>query len=463
MKKQRILTPFLLAMINVSAICSIRNWPVAATYGFSSLFLIILVSIVFFVPIAFVSAELATGWPESGGVFAWVKEAFGHEMGFLSVWFLWLTNIPWYPTLLAFISGTLAFIFDPKLANDPIYTLSMILLLFWAATFLNLKGMKTSSWISSFGVICGTLLPGIVIILLGISWIFLENPIQIELSTKAFFPSIRGINQLVLITGILFSFAGIEMSAVHAKEVVNPQKTYPKAIFLSVLIIFFVTALGTLSIAIVIPEKEISLVSGVLDTVSYFFKAYGLSKGIPFIAGSIAIGAFGQMSTWIAGPSKGLLAAAKYGDLPSFLKRVNKNAMPSALMVFQGIVVSFLALVFLFMPSVSSSFWLLTAMTAQFYLLMYLLMFSAAIYLKFQKPDVPRSFTVPGGKIGMCLISGVGIFVSFFAFILGFIPPEDFEMGNPYFYTLFLLSGVSLGVFLPMLPILVRKFQRSYK
>ncbi|MEL7432029.1 MAG: amino acid permease [Chlamydiota bacterium] len=447
----RVISLFLLVMINISAICSIRNWPLAAAYEFSSLFLMFMVCLFFFLPIAFVSAELATGWPESGGVFVWIKEAFGHQMGFLSIWYLWLTNIPWYPTLLSFIAGTAAFAFYPPLANDKTYMLVMILTLFWLATFLNLKGMKLSSQISTFGVIFGTIIPGMIIILLGITWLLCNHPLQMELSRRAFFPDLSSLNQLVLATGMLTSFAGIEMSAVHAQEVINPQKNYPRAIFLSGALIFFISALGSLSIAMVIPTEKISFVSGVLDTITLFLGAYKLSAFVPLIAIAIAIGAFGQMSTWIIGPSRGLLAAAKEGDLPIYLQGTNKKEMPLALMLLQGIIVTFLSLVFLLMPSVSSSFWLLTSLTTQFYLLMYMMMFAAAIRLKFYKADVPRSFVVPGGKVGMCLCAGIGFFTSFCAFLLGFIPPKHVDVGSDFFYTGFLLSGILLGSLTPKL------------
>ena len=318
-KKQRVLSVFVLAMINVSAICSIRSWPLSAEYGFSSLFFMILAALLFFLPVAFISAELATGWPDTGGVFVWVKEAFGHRWGFLSIWYLWLLNIPWYPTALAFIAGALAFTFNPELANNKMYYVITILILLWCATLFNLRGMKVSGWISTVAVIAGTIIPGLLIIIMGWDWLMSKQPIEINISWDGFFPNLTKISQLTFLTGVIFSMGGIEMSAVHAKEVINPKKTYPRAILLSVLIIFVISSLGTLSIASVIPQKEISLTSGAIDSLAHFFAFYGMEKLLPVIAVLIAIGAFGQLSTWMAGPSKGLMAAAKYEELPSFL------------------------------------------------------------------------------------------------------------------------------------------------
>ena len=198
------------------------------------------------------------------------------------------------------------------------------------------------------------------------------------------------------------------MSAIHAKEVKNPQKDYTKAILLSAILIILLSSFGTLAIAMVIPQKAISLVSGGLDAFSYFFKAYHLGMLMPAIAFCIAIGAYGQVSTWIVGPTKGLLAAAMEGELPAAFHKVNKHNMPKNLLIFQAIVVSVIALVFLVMPSVSSSFWILIALTAQFYVILYVFMFAAAIRLRYKRPDVKRAYRVPGGNIGMWVVAGLG-------------------------------------------------------
>lgn len=121
---------FTLAMINVAAVSSVRNWPTIAEYGFSSLFFFLLAAILFFIPVSMVAAELATGWPKEGGVFVWVKEAFGHRTGFLAVWLLWAENLVYYPALISFIAGTVAYIFNPLLSNSTLYILSFVVLLF---------------------------------------------------------------------------------------------------------------------------------------------------------------------------------------------------------------------------------------------------------------------------------------------------------------------------------------------
>ncbi len=449
-KFPRGLTVFTLAMINVAAVGSVKSWPFIAEYGFAALFYLILTALLFFFPVSLVSAELATGWPKKGGVFSWVKEAFGHKWGFLAIWLLWIENFAWYPTILSFISSAIAYIIDPALAENKLYTLSFVLISFWVCTFVNLFGMRASGWISTIGAIFGMIVPGLLIISLGLIWYFSGSPLQISFTADSFLPHFS-LDQMVFFTGILLAFCGMEMSAVHALDVRQPQKDYQRAIFLSAAIIFGLTLLGVLSIAVVVPKTDISLVAGALQAITTFFQKYQLGSLIPYIAALIAIGSVGSVSTWIIGPCKGVLAAAEEGDFPAFFKKTNAKGVPIPLILVQGVVVSLLCLMFLLMPTVSSTFWIFTVLAAQLYLIMYILMFAAAIKLRYSKPQTPRAYKIPGGNLGMWITAGLGICGSSFALIIGYFPPSQIATGSPTFYTSFLIIGSLVGCFLPLL------------
>ena len=456
-KTIRSLSVFSLAMINLAAIGSIKNWPVTAEYGFASLFYLGLAALIFFIPISLVSAELATGWPKTGGVFVWVKEAFGHRTGFLAIWLLWLENVLWYPTILSFMAATIAFIFNPDLVNNTAYMVSMILIIFWGSTLANLFGMRISGWISTFGVIFGTFIAGFIIIALGFLWYVEGKPLQISFNLKSALPNFTSVDQLVFFTGIILSLCGMEMSAIHAREVSNPQKDYPKAILLSVITILVMSVLGVLSIAIVIPKSQINLTAGSLQAFSYFVSAYNLKWLTPVMAAFIAIGGIGSISTWIIGPSKGLLAAARNGDLPPSCRKLNSKGMPVNLLIIQAIIVTIISLLFILMPTISSAYWIITVIVSQLYLLMYLLMFASAIKLRYKKPSVERSYMIPGGKAGIWLVASMGIIASMGTFIIGFFPPSQIPTGNIFFYVGFLIFGVSIACLGPAIILLFKK------
>lgn len=451
------ITIFVLAMINVSAICSIKNWPLTAEYGFASLFFYLIAAVGFFIPVAFVSAELASTYPKNGGVYAWVKEAMGHKMGFLAIWLQWIENVAYYPTVLSFVAATLAYTINPVLSLNKVYSYFGILILYWGATFLNFRGIKTSGWVSTIAVIFGTLVPGVLIILLGLIWYLTGSPIQIPISGASFVPELGDPHQLALLAGVVLGFAGLEMTAVHVRDVVNPRRNYPKAIFLSAILIVGLSILGTLSIAIVIPKDQISLVSGGMDAISYFLKSYNLQWMTPLLSFLIAFGGFGTVVAWIIGPSRGLLTAAQDGDLPPFLHKMNRKNMPTSMLIMQGLIVSILAMVFLFMPSVSSSFWILIALAVMLYSVMYGIMFISAIILRHKHKNIERPYSVPGGTIGMWIIAGIGVIVSLFTIVIGFFPPKNLVLSDLVFYELFLSIGMVVFIGFPFLILLFKR------
>lgn len=410
-----------------------------------------------------VAAELSTGWPKIGGVFVWVKEAFGHRTGFLAVWLLWAENLVYYPALISFIAGTVAYIINPALSQSTLYVLGFVVILFWATTLANLLGMRASGWISSFGVIFGTLIPGGLIILLGVLWYCKGHPLQISFTLESLIPTLNSPKELVLFTGVLVSLCGLEMSSVHARDVANPQRNYPKAILLSAALILGLYVLGVLAIAAVVPQQQINLVAGSLQAFSVFVNAYGLNWLTPVIAVLLACGALGTLSTWIAGPSKGLLAAAQSGDLPPLFRRLNKHGMPVALLIVQAIVVTLFSVVFLIMPTVSSAYWILNATLAQMYLIMYILMFAAAIRLRYKCPNVKRAYKIPGGIIGVWIVGGLGLIGSTATFFIGFFPPSQIATGNTFLYVSFLIFSIVIACIAPSIILLFKKPSWSRK
>ncbi len=148
-KPKKALSVFSLVMINTIAVDSLCSLPISAEYGFSIVFFYILGALLFLIPTALIAAELATGWPETGGIYIWLREAFGKKAGFLIIWLQWLYNIVWYPTIMSLLAATLAYIFDPSLANNKEYMITMILFMFWAATFSNWFGMRLSGWLQA--------------------------------------------------------------------------------------------------------------------------------------------------------------------------------------------------------------------------------------------------------------------------------------------------------------------------
>ena len=445
---KKVLSVFSLVMMNVIAVDSLRTLAITAELGYSLVFYYLVAAIAFFIPVALVAAELATAYPNTGGIYIWVREAFGIRLAFITSWMQWIYNVVWYPTMLAFIAGTLAYLFAPEIANDRYYLLITIIILFWIFTFLNCFGMRVSSYISVIGASIGTLLPMIGIIVLSVIWLCNGHHLPKHPSTP-WIPSIHSLGQLPIFVAVLFGLLGMEMSAIHAEEVKNPQRDYPRALLYSTILIFSTLTFGSLAIVMVVPAQQLSVVSGFIDAYAVFFNVFNIPWMTPIIAGLIIIGGLSSVSAWIIGPTRSLLISAHDGCLPKKFTHVNRHGAPVMILIAQGILFTILSSVFYFIQSVNEAYWLLSVLCGQLALLVYVLMFAAAIKLRYTRPEKQSSYKIPGGKLGMCIVAGIGLICSFLTILIGFLPPTQIPMQNIAFFEMFLICGLVVFVMIP--------------
>ena len=452
---------FALTMISSAIVISIRNLPTLAMTGMHMIFFALVAAIFYFIPVAAVSAELATGWPKSGGIYAWIKEAFGGRWGFFAIWLQWTYMVLVVIAIVYFTAGSVAYLFDPALTNNKLFLLAVAWIVIWLFTFLNLRGLKASSAISTIGFLSGILIPGLLIIVLGIIYLFQHQTIHLDMSFtfSNLFPDLTSFGNVVLLVGFMMAFSGVEVSSAHASKVVNPRRNYPLAILSVVVICLFVIVIGSLSVAIVVPKEEISLIGGVMEAFTVFFSFFNLKWLMPYLAIMVALGQMGGVSTWLNGPVKGLLGAAYTGDLPRFFQRVNQRGAPRNLLLVQGAVISILASFILLLPNVNIAFWFAVALSMIIYVTMYFLMFLAGIYLRYKKPDEPRAFRIIGKKnIGMWIVAVIGMIATLFTFFIAFFPPSDLPSGGNVAYVVSLIIGA--GVIF-VIPPIIEKFKKE--
>lgn len=437
-----------LVLLITGAIDSVRNLPATALFGSSLIFFFIFSSLIFLIPVALVSAELSSTWAkEEGGIYSWVKNAYGTNMAFFTVWLQWINTMAWYPTILSFIAGTLAYLINPSLAHNKLYLVSVILIVFWSLTILGLSGLRASAKFASFCAITGMLLPIGLIIALSIIWILQGHPSAIQIHLSDMLPNLHKTQSWVSLTAIMTSFLGMELAAVHVRNVKNPQRNFPRAMFFSTILILITMILGSLAIAIVLPSNEISLVQGVMQAFTNFLQAYHLSACMPILVIMILLGSVGGMINWIISPAKGLLIAADHGFLPSWLHKLNKHGIASRILLLQATLVTILCSGFLLLPSVNAFYWLFTDLSTELYILMYVMMFIAAIKLKHKHATLDRPFAVPGGNIGYYFTCGLGLFGCIVTLIVGFFPPEEaITVGGENLFRLLFSLGILLMV-----------------
>lgn len=435
-------------MINVIAVDSLRTIPLTAKLGLSVVFYYLLAAVIFFIPVALVAAELATAYPATGGIYVWVREAFGRRVGFITIWLQWIYNVVWYPTIMAFIAGTMAYLFSAKLASDKSYLLLCSIVLFWIFTLLNCLGMRIANWVSTFGACIGTLLPMTGIIIMGCLWVFHGHPLAVDIHSPII-PSFSDWGNFSLFSVVLFGLLGVEMSAVHAEEVKDPQKDYPRALFYSTLIIVSTLTLSSLAIVLVIPNNTLSLVSGFIDAFAIFFQAYHLAWLTPVMALFIIIGSLSCVSAWIIGPTKGLMVAANDNCLPHKLAKMNRFGAPYKILIIQAILFTSLSSAFIIFDSINAAYWLLSDLCAQLALIVYLFMFAAAIKLRYLHPTHRGAYRIPLGITGLWITATVGFLCCLSTVILGFIPPTQIPINYLVFYESFLIGGIILFILVP--------------
>ena len=438
-------------LITCAALMSIRTFPTQGVVGWQSIIFCLLAIIMYLIPASLVSAELATGWPQEGGVYVWVKEAFGERWGFTAVWLQWFQMTIGFISILTFIAATLSYLFNPALANNKLYMFIIIVIVWWGLTFLNFRGLKEYARISSVSVVLGTFIPAAVLIIGGLWYILGGNPVQITLhpTFNDLIPNLSSASNLVLLVTFVFVFIGIEMTATHAKEIKDVQKNYPLGILVVGVTMAAVSIIGAIIVAMLVPLGNLNLLAGIMQSFSVIFSNPALSWVVLLIALLIVIGAIGQVSTWILGPVRGLFATAREGTLPPILQKKNKNDIPVNMLILQAVLITFWGAVYVLVPGgVNSSFWMLFALTTTVYIVMYFLMYAAAIRLRYTRPDVPRAFSIPGGKAGMWVVAGFGILMMAFLFVLAMLPPSQIKEGSSF--VAFMLIGTLLVTAIPL-------------
>ena len=442
-----------LALLTVGSVGNLGSAAPLAVVGLASVFLYVLPALVFLVPTSLVAAELASGWP--GGVYNWVSQGISAPMGLLAIWCQFAQTIFFYPALLAYVADTLAFPFDPGLAANGVYNAVVIIVMYWGGVLVVSRGQALVARLGSSGTRTGTLIPAAILFGLGLAFLAQGHHPAAPMTASHILPAWTGLSSIVLVVNSFFTYAGVEVNAVHVDELQNPAREYPRSIFLAMALVLAVFIGPTLAISWVIPAAKISFTTGVMQAFNALFDHFGLGFAVPLIAVALAVGALAGMISWLDGPSEGLLLIGrKHGFLPPYFQQTDRHGIEIRIIAVQGVVITLIALLYAFIPSVSHAFWIFTVMATQIYLIMYVLMFIAATRLRRTQPDHPRGYRVPALR----LLCSLGTVSSVAALVIGFIPPSQFGRSNPLTYALLILAGIlAIGILPPLLLDRLRK------
>ena len=416
-----------IVFMNVAAIIGLRWLPIAAGYGASAISLWVIAAILFFIPLGLVSTELATTWPEEGGLYVWTKKAYGDRMAFLVSWFYWTNTFFFLPALLTFITVTFSFIINPALASNKTFICTTVLIILWTSTVLNIRGLRLLKWIANIGGICGVLLPGLIIATLALVAVFVwHRPVPTDYSWSQWLPHLGSESNIAFLSTLMFSMAGIEITPIIAGETHRPEKTFPRAVFISAIIIVVFYILGTVMMTWMIAPEKIGAASGIMDAFNLITQEFHLPYLVAGMASLIILGGISGANVWSVVPLKMFLESTKEGIIPKYLTHINSNDMPDHALILQSSIISIIVITTALLPSVNMFYEILVLMATIVYFIPYLVMFLAFIKLRKTHANQHRPYKIPGNNSFAYAIAIIGFCSVALAIILPvFAPPKD--------------------------------------
>jgi amino acid transporter len=420
-----------LVLFNLVAVVGLRWLATAAKAGPSALALWILAGLFFFVPQGLVVTELASRFPQEGGIYQWTKRALGERHGYVCGWCYWINNVLYYPTLLISTAVIGTFVIgkgDSPMASDWTYVLTATIVCLWLAVSMNIVGVGTGKWLQNAGGV-GTYIPGVILIVLGGAAMLLGHPSANPVTRQNVVPDLGHISGLNLWASIAFAFAGLELSSAMGGEVRDPRRTLPRAILIAAPLIALVYILGTGALLWLVPTGDINIVSGFLQATNAGAKLISPSLWwlAPLSAAAYTIGNIGGVGAWLTAPARVAFAIGLDRYFPPAFGKVHpKWKTPYVAILVQAT----LATVFLLVSqlgkgtTVEKAYLILLDTQLLIYFIPYVYLFiSFLIHRKTEAP--PDTVKVPGGPAVAWVVGLSGLLVTLFAMGVATVPPPD--------------------------------------
>jgi glutamate:GABA antiporter len=443
---------FFVVMLMFGITTTLHGLSPLATYGLGAVFFLLLAVVGFLLPASMIAVELATGWDRDGGVFLWASEAFGKNAGFFATWLQWFQDVIFWTVILTGSAAMLALgIGWSEGAENKVYIVAVVLGSIWFTTAMTGMGLRSSGWVGTVGSLVGTIVPGIALVAFAVIYLSEGHPSNISFDVSALVPDLSKAGNLTFAISTILIFAGIELMGTRVGEIRNPGHTYPRATWVAIGMTTILLVPTVLAIAVLVPRGELNIAAGIVQAIATAFDSVWHIKWVPALfAIALLIDSIGEIAGWMSGTPIAMATAAREGFLPKRFGRETRGAVPSMLLG-QAIVGSLISVLFIAVPTVRSVFWLLSALLVQLYLLMYILLFASAWRLRFTQPNRPRAWRVPGGKVGIAIVSLVGIAFAAAAFVVGFIPPSSLTELTTAHYLGVLCSALAVSLGIPLL------------
>ena len=382
-----------------------------AAIGNSQYFWWILLIVAFCLPYGLITAELGSTFDSEGGMYDWVKKAFGKKWAARVAWNYWINFPLWIASLAVAVTDVVAGIFEVELSL--VWILVLQLGYTWLVSILGTQRIGESKWIVNLG----TFFKIAFMVSLGLLGVYAfiktgesANPIE---SVTDLLPSLD-LAGLSFISVIIFNFLGFEVVATFTNDMENPKKEIPKALIIggSLMALFYILPATGINIAMSTADAE---VAGLTDSFAILLTNLGVNadiiRGIVIAVGLMFIYTMvANIVSWSFGVNSVAKYSAEDGGLPKIFAKTNKDGVPHMASILNGIVATVIVIVGIILGEVSENasnlFWTFFSLSLVTLLLSYVPLFAA--FLKLRKTDkTERVYKVPGNNFVIKLITWV--------------------------------------------------------
>ncbi|PSV49075.1 APC family permease [Photobacterium indicum] len=430
-----------LALFSLCAVIVVDTLTASASIGVSSIGWWILTLVVFVIPYGLITSELSTTYPGEGGIYDWVKKAFGYKWAVRTTWFYWINVGLWMPAVYIMFAGMFSELFFPGLSL--FWQVVICIVLTWLTIWICNVSVDVGVWVTNIGAI----LKIAVISVLGFGGFIYaaKHGVANEFSFSAMMPSLD--TGVAFLPALVFNLMGFELVATMTKEM-KDVRDMPKAIFLAAIITAFLYVFGTVGILMALPVQDIGLVAGIIDTLRKLFGDGDFGQMMVYIIGTMALLTFiGNMVTWTMGASRAAAEAASEGELPDVVGKMSeKHDTPIGANNITGALSTAVILAYaIFAQSSDELFWSVFAFSSCIFLLPYLFMFPSYLKLRISDSQFERPFRVPGG-MGMQWLLSTVCFLTIAQAVVLFIFPDLISLSVNWTYSAPVLIGVLLTI-----------------
>jgi glutamate:GABA antiporter len=424
----------------------------AARNGQSSISLWVLAAALFFVPTAFVVVELSTRFPEEGGLYVWTKEAFGDFHGFIAGWTYWIYTVFYFPGLLLASVAMTAYVGGAgtaRLAESRTFLLAGSFAMLVVAVLLNIIGLNIGKWLQNAGGVA-TYVPLMMIV--GVALLLWSRQGSVTHFTLGAMMPHWNWDTVNFWPQLAFAFAGLELVSAMSEEVKNPQKTFPRAIFASGGLIAFMYIAGTAAVLMMLPSETVDPKSGVFQAITQGSTVLRMAAVGVIAASLVTVGNVGGVGSTVAGVARIPFVVGIDRHLPAAFGKIHPRwKTPYISILVQAGISGAILLAAQINENMLGAYQILVDAATILYFIPFLYMYAAAIKLH-ARPDRRESrsaVVIPGGKFGVYLAGGLGLFVVGIGIVLSFIPPGDTE--SKFLFETKLVAGTVLSVLLGLI------------